>query len=464
VYLTRDDCKTWTNVTPAGLAECQINAIELSSFDKGTAYIATTRFKFNDKTPGLYKTTDYGKTWTKIDNGIPVGAFTRVVREDPTRKDLLYAGTETGVYISWNGGKDWSPFQLNLPVTPVQDLKVKDGNLIAATSGRAFWVLDDLLAIRQYKKGDSSFRFFQPNDAMLLTGGSELDESDDSFDGTNPYRGVNAANGIILYYQLPELKKGENVTLEIRDEAGNLVHTYSSVKDSTYLRYDGGPGAEPVLNAKKGLNRFVWNMRHATVPGVPNVYIESNYAGHKAIPGTYTFKLIAGGQTQETKAKILANPNYRTTEAGYKEYTTVMSDMEAKVTDMHNRVNALNTTRKNLEALIAGLPADAKYDAVKKEGTALAARMKAWDEEMIQRKAKAYDDVDNFANMFTANYMFLMNQTESDIPQVNKPSLDRKAELDAEWVKLKARAEGFVNVDIPALNKKLWELGVGAVR
>lgn len=464
VYITRDDCKTWTNVTPAGLAECQINAIELSPSDRGTAYIATTRFKFNDKTPGLYKTTDYGKTWTKIDNGIPVGSFTRVVREDPERKDLLYAGTETGVYISWNGGKDWSPFQLNLPLTPVQDLKVKDGNLIAATSGRAFWVLDDLAAIRQYKKGDSSFRFYQPLDAMLLTGSSEMDESDDSFDGTNPYRGVNPANGITLFYQLPELKTGETVTLEIRDEWQNVVHTFSSVKDSTYLRYDGGPGPEPVLSAKKGLNRFVWNMRHQTLPGVPNVYIESSYAGHKAIPGTYTFTLKAGAQTQQTRAKILPNPNYRTNDNGYKEYTGVMSDMEAKVTDMHKRINALNDTRKRLEALVAGLPADAKFDAVKKEGAALAARMKAWDEEMIQRKAKAYDDVDNFANMFTANYLFLMNQTESDIPQVNKPSMDRKVELDAQWEGLKARADGFVNTDIPALNKKLWELGIGAVR
>jgi hypothetical protein len=203
------------------------------------------------------------------------------------------------------------------------------------------------------------------------------------------------------------------------------------VKDSTYKRYDGGPGPEPALPAKKGLNRFVWNLRHASMPGVPDVYIESSYSGHKAIPGTYRFILKAGGKTVETSAKILANPDYRTTMEEYKAYTALMSEMEANVTDMHKRINTLYTTRKNLESVLAALPAGTQYDAVRKEASALIARMKTWDEEMVQRKAKAYDDVDNFDNKFTANYLFLINQTESDIPQVNQSSLDRKAEMDA---------------------------------
>ncbi len=142
----------------------------------------------------------------------------------------------------------------------------------------------------------------------------------------------------------------------------------------------------------------------------------------------------------------------------------VMSEMEANVTDMHKRINALYSSRKNLESVLAALPAGTQYDAVRKEATALISRMKTWDEEMVQRKAKAYDDVDNFDNKFTANYLFLLNQTESDIPQVNQSSLDRKAEMDAEWNKPKAQAEQFTTVDIPGLNKKLWELRVGAVR
>jgi photosystem II stability/assembly factor-like uncharacterized protein len=463
VYLTKDGGANWQNVTPKGLAECLINAIEISSHDKATAYIATTRYKFNDHAPGLYKTTDYGKTWTKIDAGIPAGAFTRVVREDQERKDLLFAGTETGVYLSWNGGKEWMPFQLNLPVTPITDLKIHKGDLIAATSGRSFWILDDLALIRQYKNISDSFNLYKPEDAYLVNGSSELDETNNSFDGTNKLRGVNPATGLVIYYHLPVLKAADHIIMEIKDAAGKLVRTIYSKKDSTYKSYDGGPSAEPLLTKSKGLNRYVWDMRHATMPGVPNVYIESSYSGHKAVPGNYTVTIKMGGKTISTTVAILLNPLYPTHADTYKEYDMLMSTMEAKLTTMHQLVNTIHVQREQLEVLLATLSADAKYATLKTEGQALGQRMKAWDEEMIQRKSKAYDDVENFPNKFTANYMFLINQTESDIPRVNKPSLDLLQQLDTEWAALKARAGEMVDKDIPAFNKLLWEAGVGAI-
>jgi photosystem II stability/assembly factor-like uncharacterized protein len=461
VYLTKDNCAHWQNITPAGLQECLINAIEISPFDKATAYIATTRYKFNDHTPGLYKTTDYGKTWTKINNGIPEGAFTRVVREDPTRKDLLLAGTETGIYISWNGGKNWEPFQLNMPVCPITDLRIHQGNLIASTSGRAFWILDDLSLIRQYKK-DAGYSIFNPSPSYLINGSSELDETSAEFTGLSTSRGVNPSTGIVFYYQLPELKDSIKLTMEIKDAAGNFVNIYSSKKDSTYKKYDGGPPAEPVLSKAKGLNRFVWNMRYATLPGVPDVYIESSYRGHKAIPGKYTVTIKAGDQKLTTDAEILANPLYPTDAATYKEYDNIMSGMEKELTTMHKMVNSMNEKRLQLESLLSTL-SDAKYATLKTEGTALAKKMKAWDEDLIQRKTKVYDDADNFPAKFTANYLFLINQTESEIPRVNQPSLDRMKELNAEWVTLKSRGVEILEKDIPGLNKKLWEAGVGAV-
>ncbi|HEX7903507.1 MAG TPA: hypothetical protein VF487_06485 [Chitinophagaceae bacterium] len=463
VYLTKDGGAHWQNVTPKGLPECLINAIDVSPHDKATAYIATTRYKFNDHTPGLYKTTDYGKTWTKIDNGIPIGAFTRVVREDDQRKDLLFAGTETGVYLSWNGGKEWTPFQLNLPVTPITDLRIHKGDLIAATSGRAFWILDDLGLIRQYKTVTDSFAVYQPEDAYLVNASSPLDETDESFDGTGTLRGVNPASGLVIYYHLPALKSTDDITMEIRDESGKLVRTIYSKKDSTYRRYDGGPSAEPLLSKNKGLNRFVWDMRHSTMPGIPGVYIESSYNGHKAVPGKYTITLKKGTQAISTTAAILSNPLYVTDAATYKEYDAVMSNMEKELTSMHQLTNSIFVKRQQLESLLANLPADAKFAALKTEGQALQQRMKAWDEEMVQRKSKAYDDVENFPNKFTANYMFLINQTESDIPSVNKPSLDLLKELNTEWVKLKASATEILEKNIPAFNKLLWEAGVGAI-
>ncbi len=463
VYLTRDGGANWKNITPKGLAECLINAIEVSPHDKATIYIATTRYKFNDHTPGLYKSTDYGNTWAKIDNGIPANAFTRVVREDEVRKDLLFAGTETGLYLSWNGGKDWSPFQLNLPVTPITDLRIHKGNLIASTSGRSFWVLDDLSVIRQYKKDAAAFSIYRPDNAYLVNGGSELDESDEEFTGANKLRGVNPATGIVVYYQLPELKKDDHITLEIKDGAGNLVRRFSSKADEKYVKYDGGPKPEPLLPKRKGLNRFVWDMRYTTMPGVPAVYIESSYAGHKAPPGKYSISVKMGEQTVSTETEILANPLYPTTAATYAEYHQTMLGMETELISMHRLTNILYGKQQQLESLLKSLPAGDKFSAIKNEGEALVKKMKAWDEDMVQRKAKAYDDVDNFANKFTANYLFLINQTESDIPNVNQPSLDRLKQLNTQWATLKARANDILDKDIPSLNKRLFDAGLGAI-
>ncbi len=463
VHLTKDGGASWKNVTPKGLAECLINAIEISPFDKGTAYIATTRYKFNDHAPGLYKTTDYGNSWSKIDNGIPSNAFTRVVREDEVRKDLLFAGTELGVFISWNGGKDWSPFQMNLPVTPITDLRVHQGNLIAATSGRSFWILDDLSLIRQYKKESAPFSIYRPGNAYLVNGSSELNESEEEFTGANKFRGVNPANGIVVYYNLPEMKKTDEISLEIKDAQGNIVRTFSSKADEKFKKYDGGPQAEPLLSKDKGLNRFVWDLRYSTMPGVPNVYIESNYAGHKAIPGKYVIAVKSGGQAVSTEAEILSNPLYPTDPAAYREFHQLMSAMENELTSMHQTVNRLYEKQNQLKAILDSLPAGEKFNVIKKEGDGLLKKMKAWDEEMVQRKSKAYDDVENFPNKFTANYLFLINQTESDIPRVNQPSLDRLKQLNSQWSLLKARADEILVKNIPTLNKMLWDAGIGAI-
>ena len=245
VQLTRDGGENWINVTPKNLAECLINAIEVSPHDPATAYIATTRYKFNDYTPGLYKTTDYGKTWTNISAGIPQGAFTRVVREDEKQKDLLYAGTETGMYISWNGGQKWQAFNLNLPVVPITDLIVKHGDLIVATAGRSFWVLDDLELIRQYHT--QPFGLYTPDAAVLGSWRSPLNETKAEFKGTAPLHGINPANGVVIYYQLSDTSE---VKMEINDSDGNLVRTFSSKKDESYQKYDGGPSPEPVITDK----------------------------------------------------------------------------------------------------------------------------------------------------------------------------------------------------------------------
>ncbi|MCB0561398.1 MAG: glycosyl hydrolase [Lewinellaceae bacterium] len=461
VHLTRDGGGSWQNVTPAGMPECLVNAIEISPFDPATAYIATTRYKFNDHTPGLYKTTDYGKTWENISRGIPYGAFTRVVREDEQRRDLLFAGTETGLYLSWNGGKKWAPFQLNLPVCPITDLIIRHGDLIAATSGRAFWVLDDLGPLRQYENIPEGFILYQPEDALLANGSSELDEYSPEFNGAHPLRGVNPANGVVIYYQLPDTS--QQIILEVKDEEGQLVRRFSSQKDTTFQEYEGGPPAEPALSKAKGLNRFVWDMRYPTMAGVPGVYIEGSYHGHKAAPGAYSLTLRRGAQEVTAPFQLLPNPLYPTDAEAYEAYHTIMSSMEKSLNDMHQMVNTLYRLRNQIGEILQSLPAGEPYDALKKDGQALVSRMTEWDEAMAQRKSKAYDDVENFPNRLTANYLFLINQTESDIPRVNTPSRERLQELNREWAALQAAGREMLDKNIPDFNQQLWKAGIGAV-
>jgi len=463
VYLTRDDGAHWKNVTPKGLKECLINAIEVSSHDPATAYIATTRYKFNDYTPALYKTTNYGKTWTNISTGIPYGAFTRVVREDKMRKNLLYAGTETGVYVSFNGGKKWESLQLNLPVTPITDLKVHRGNLIVATSGRAFWILDDLSVLEQYKKTKESIKMYKPQETVYGVWGSPLSGNSKSFKGTSTFTGVNPANGVVLYYELPKLDSNTKLLLEIRDTHNKLIRRFSSESNKSYKKWDGGPPPAPRLSKNKGLNRFVWDMRYPIMPGIPNVYYEANFKGHRVAPGDYKFILKIGDKVLTTSAKIVKNPLYEASKGQFEKYDTFMSDMEANLTDMHQKVNRLKKAQNQIATVLKSLNKDNNASLIK-SGKALLSQLKSWDETMVQRKSKAYDDVENFPNKFTAEYVFLINQTESAIPRVNQAAIDRKKELDAQWQKLKVKAENFIKTSIPNYNKMLWEAGIGAIR
>jgi photosystem II stability/assembly factor-like uncharacterized protein len=462
VFLTRDGGATWKNVTPPGLQECLVNAIEVSPHNPATAYIATTRYKFNEHTPGLYKTTDYGKTWTAINKGIAPNAFTRVVREDDVRKDLLFAGTELGIFVSFNGGTDWSAFQLNLPVTPITDLRVHQNNLIAATSGRSFWILDDLGLIRQFTgAAPAALALFTPAPVLLTNGYSEMNAANPT--GTNPYRGVNPANGAVLYYFLPELAANEAVTIEISDADGKPVRSFTSVKDSLFVEYDGGPGAEPVLPKAKGLNRFVWNLRYPTLKGAPKAYIEGSFAGHKAAPGTYTVTVKAGGKSATQNVEILPNPLYNVDAKTYAEHHALMQQMETDFNAMHTMVNALLAKREQLDAVLAGLPKEEKFTALKTSGAALSKKLQEWDADMVQRKSKAYDDVENYPNKFSANYLFLINNAENDITRINQPIRDRLSALNAQWEVLKARGTALLNDELPAFNKALWEAGIGAL-
>ncbi|WP_296705652.1 glycosyl hydrolase [Algoriphagus sp.] len=462
VHLTKDGGENWENVTPKVLEECLINAIEVSPHDPATAYIATTRYKFDDKTPGLYKTTNYGKTWTNISSNIPYGAFTRVVREDTKVKDLLYAGTETGMYLSRNGGASWEIFQLNLPVAPITDLIQAHGDLIVATAGRSFWILDDLNLVRAAQPKVEKSLVYSPDEVILGNWYSRMNGNIDDFDGTDPFSGVNPASGMVIYYHLPEnATDSTELTLEIHDSKGELVRTFSSKKDEDFKSYAGGPSPEPTLTTKKGINRFVWNLSYPTMPGIDGAYIEAGYGGHTAIPGTYKISILSDLGSSEATGKITKNPLYEISENQYQEYHEFMLGMEQELTKMHNMVNTEMEYQKQLSSFLEKIKENETYATINSEGEKLLKALKAWDESMIQRKSKAYDDVENFPNKFTANYMYVINQSDSSIPKINQGSRERRAELEEEWKVLEAEGNRLLKTEIPAFNKMVQEAGIG---
>ncbi|MFT6055006.1 MAG: hypothetical protein ACJASP_001903, partial [Roseivirga sp.] len=458
VHITKDNAVSWQNVTPKGLEECLVNAIEVSPHDPATAYIATTRYKFNDKTPSIYKTTNYGKTWEKITNGIPNDAFTRVVREDKDKKDLLYAGTETGLYISWNGGKAWESLQLNLPVTPINDLMVHQGDLIVATSGRSFWILDDLKALGNYSK-KGVLKLYEPEPSIYGSWRSPLNGNSDSFKGTDPFEGINPASGVVIYYELPAVTDSAEVKMEIRNSAGQLIRSFTNKAAKGFKSYPGGPPAPAKISAQKGLNRFVWDKLNETMPGIPMAYLEANFRGHMVSPGDYTIKVVFEGKEVETKAKIVANPLVKFTAANHAAFDQFMTAVEAELTAMHDMINKLYNIKNQLSSVLSTVT----DKALKAEGEAIVTALDTWDKSMVQRMSKAYDDVENFPNMFTAEYIFMINHSDSSIPLVAQSNRDRKAELDVIWAAKKAQAEAWMKGTLPDFNKKLWEAGIGAL-
>jgi hypothetical protein len=267
---------------------------------------------------------------------------------------------------------------------------------------------------------------------------------------------------VVVYYQLPAGADSLEIELTILDEAGTVVRSFTSTSDPDFQYYAGGPGPDPVLPKQAGLNRFVWDMRHASLPGAPKAYIEGSYRGHKVMPGTYQLQLRVGETIQKTGVEVQENPLYGLTAEEYADYDQFMQSAENKLREMHNLVNQMASVRGQLKDLL-GEMGDPQWASLSADIQGLIDRMQAWDEEMVQRKSKAYDDVENFPNKFTANYLFALNHAESSIPRVNQPTRDRIQELNAQWEGYRQEAMTILEDKLPSLNQQLWEAGIGPI-
>jgi hypothetical protein len=277
--------------------------------------------------------------------------------------------------------------------------------------------------------------------------------------GTDDFEGVNPANGATIYYHLPALSEDEEVTLTLYSEEGQVIRIFNSKKDPNYVSYDGYPSAEPTLTKKEGLNRFVWDLRHPILEGVPEVYIEASFRGHKVSPGSYQIELKFKDQVVRQPLEVVASPLSKATKEQWEMYDSFMKAAETNYNEMTRQTNRLYSLSKQLAKLIN----DGLNGGLKQQAEALQKELNDWDDKMVQRLSKAYDDVENYENGFTANYIRAFNEADSSEPRVTEGTKRVIEELNEAWSLLKAEGDRLESEAIPRLNKLLFESGIGAL-
>ncbi len=483
VHLTRDGGQHWDDVTPKNMPEwMQVNSIEASPFDPGTAYFAGTLYKFDDNRPFLYKTTDYGKSWRQIDNGIPRDAFTRCIREDPNRKDLLYAGTETGIYVSLNGGAKWQSLQLNLPVTPVTDLAIqkREHELVAATQGRAFWIFDDTELLAQLTDGiaNDNVHLFQPKHTYRgafgrgfipgLSGAANV--------GSNP------PNGAVVYYWLKNKPEGE-VTLEFLDDSGKLVKKFSSnpprpranlqatsSEQAEMEEEEGGPrrgGGVRRVPANEGLNQFVWDLRYPDATNFPGMILwAGSVRGPEVVPGTYQVRLTVNGKSQTQRFEVRPDPRLKTTPEQYAAQLELALQIRDKVSQTNQAVIQIRDVRKQIDELTARLHDigdTAKTKDIIDRAKSLGDDLATIENALYQTKNRASEDPLNFPVRLNNKLAALLSAIQEADTQPTASQQEVYEEIATGVNAQINRLKQVLDSGVPSLNKMVRDQDIPAV-
>lgn len=392
VHITRNGGESWTDVTPRGLPEnAMVNSIEAHPFEAGGLYLAATSYKSDDFRPYLYRTTDYGKSWKKISEGIPNDEFTRVIRSDTERRGLLYAGTERGAWFSTNDGEDWKAMQFNLPVVPVTDMVVKEGVLAVATQGRGYWLFDDLSVLRQAASMDSGKEaiLFDPAPARRIQG-RHVEEP--VHEGTNPEPGV------AIHYWLPEeLPADTALELVISDSEGNVIRTFTRKPAEGDESKPEGPDDDRLLGAEAGLNRLQWNMRYPGVKRFDGLVLWNDFLnGPMAVPGNYSAQLKAGEAVLETAFEIVQDPRSDATPDELKQQFEFSWSINRKLTETHEAIDALRTTRSQVTSVVDRVEGQEAFADLEQAGDAINEKLDGIENALYQTKLEARQDPLNF--------------------------------------------------------------------
>ncbi len=424
IHVTRDGGKNWENVTPKGSPKLNMmNCIDIHPFKKGAAYVAATHYKFGDYTPYLYKTTDYGKTWKLITNGIPSTHYTRAIRADKSREGLLYAGTEWGMYVSWDDGENWQPLQLNLPITAIRDLHVRDNMLIAATHGRSFWMIDDLGPLQQLNKEitDASHHLYRPKPAYRMAQGGGW--------GTPNTRlvGENHPNGVLFNFFIKDYDPKSQVELRIEEVDGKLIRSFSNKSANSGDK----------LKVKDANNRFVWDMRYEGFKEFDGLVLYSSpNRGPKAIPGKYLAKLLVDGEEVNQEFEIIKDPRLPNSQEDFKNQFDYLMAVRDKVSEAHQAIIDIRSIKDDIDYFKNKLAEKDDYEEFLELADSFSSDMSVIENNIHMTKNQSRQDPLNFGIRINNRLAFLMaDQQRGDYPPTDQAvefKEEVSAELDAE--------------------------------
>lgn len=379
IHVTKDGGDNWQNVTPPSMPEwMMINSVEIDPFNEGGLYVAGTKYKLGDYTPYLYKTEDYGATWKKITNGIGAEDFTRVLRADPKRNGLLYAGTENGMYVSFDDGASWQSLQMNLPIVPITDLTIKNDNLIAATQGRSFWLIDDLTVLHQMNNdvAQKSHHLFSPMPSYRMGGGNGR---------TSKTAGTNHPGGVMVHYYVKDTSATDTISVSFKTQSGDLIRKFS-----THPNKDDNEGK---LKVTPGLNMMNWDMRYPGAKTFKGMILWwATTQGPKVIPGTYAVEMNINGESQETSFELMKDPRSSATQADLQVQFDFLMAVRDKLTETHQAIIDIRKARGQIK----GVMSRTEDESIKTLGKEMLDEMKTIEEALYQTKNESGQDPLNF--------------------------------------------------------------------
>ncbi|MDF9797322.1 photosystem II stability/assembly factor-like uncharacterized protein [Catalinimonas alkaloidigena] len=454
IHVSKDGGDNWENVTPPDMPEwMMINSLEADPFTEGGAYVAGTRYKLGDFQPYLYKTKDYGKSWELIVNGIESEHFTRVVRADPKRQGLLYAGTETGMYVSFDDGASWSPFQLNLPIVPITDLTVKENNLIAATQGRSFWLIDDLTPLHQLNEqvASSNYHLYKPMDSYLMDGGQR---------GDSPTEGTNHPEGVMIHYYLRnEVDSATTVSLKIKENNGKLIREFS-----TDYAENEDDLSKAKLEAEQGFNTFNWDMSYPDAKSFEGMILwGGGMNGPRALSGTYQVELTVNGQVTGQSFKILADPRWTSTPADLQAQFDFLISVRDKLTETHQTIEGIRNIREQMNTVVERVKGKENMQEIVDKAEAIDQQITQIEKELYQTKNRSRQDPLNFPIKLNNKLANVGLQVGNGHFRPTQQAVAFKNEITEQIDAQLQKFRKVVNQEVPEFNRMVQEKNVSAV-